>query len=393
MTTAPEPALDGRSLVYPRGKVLGGCTSVNGMIYMRGQAADYDHWRQLGNVGWAWDDVLPYFLKSEDHHAGASAMHAAGGRWKVAKQRVRWPILEAVQEGAKEFGIRPRADFNDGDNEGSGFFEVNQRKGVRWNAADGFLRPAMKRPNLRVVTRAETERLFVENREARGVIFRRRGVRRQVRARGEVLLAAGAINAPKLPRALRHRPARAPRPPRHRSRPRKPGRRREPAGPPADPHRLQGAERDDAERPGQQRVGQASDRAGVCAAAVRSDVDGAEPVRHVHQVGSGPRDAGPRVPRPAALDGPAGRSAASVSGHHRVGLQSPPREPRDLPRGRPRAGTASRDPAELPFERRRPARRRPLRPPGPPDHERPGAAGAMRPRSCCPAPRHGPTRR
>ena len=198
MKTASEPGLNGRSLAYPRGKVLGGCSSINGMIYMRGQAADYDHWRQLGNAGWSWDDVLPYFLKSEDHYAGASHMHAAGGGWKVAKQRLRWEILEAVQEGAKEFGIEPRADFNDGDNEGSGFFEVNQRRGVRWNAADGFLRPAMKRPNLRLVIRAETERLVVEGREVRGVVYRHRGKRRQALARAEVLLGAGSIHSPKI---------------------------------------------------------------------------------------------------------------------------------------------------------------------------------------------------
>ena len=128
MKTAAEPGLNGRSLVYPRGKVLGGCTSINGMIYMRGQAADYDGWRQMGNVGWGWADVLPYFLKSEDHHRGRTAMHGSGGEWKVAKQRLSWDILRAVQEGAKEFGIMPRADFNDGDNEGSGYFEVNQRR-------------------------------------------------------------------------------------------------------------------------------------------------------------------------------------------------------------------------------------------------------------------------
>ena len=198
MSTAPEPGLNGRSLAYPRGKVLGGCSSINGMIYMRGQAADYDHWRQLGNVGWSWDDVLPYFLKSEDHHGGASPMHGADGGWKVAKQRLRWEILDAVQEGAREFGVEPRADFNDGDNEGSGLFEVNQRKGVRWNTADGFLRPAMKRPNLRVVVGAETERLVVEGREVRGVVFRHRGRRRQGIVRAEVLLAAGSIHSPKI---------------------------------------------------------------------------------------------------------------------------------------------------------------------------------------------------
>ncbi|TIX34992.1 MAG: GMC family oxidoreductase, partial [Mesorhizobium sp.] len=141
MKTAPEAGLNGRSLVYPRGKVLGGCTSVNGMIYMRGQAADYDGWRQMGNVGWGWDDVLPYFLKSEDHHGGETRLHGSGGEWKVARQRLSWPILNTVQEAAKEFGIMPREDFNDGDNEGSGFFEVNQSRGVRWNTAKAFLRP------------------------------------------------------------------------------------------------------------------------------------------------------------------------------------------------------------------------------------------------------------
>ncbi len=198
MKTAPEPGLNGRSLVYPRGKVLGGCTSVNGMIYMRGQAADYDGWRQLGNVGWGWDDVLPYFIRSEDHHGGASALHGSGGEWKVSRQRLTWDILLAVQEGAKEFGIMPRADFNDGDNEGSGFFEVNQRRGIRWNTAKAFLRPALKRPNLRVVTGAMTESLMLEGRRVVGVRYRRAGILREVRADAEVLLAAGSVNSPKL---------------------------------------------------------------------------------------------------------------------------------------------------------------------------------------------------
>ncbi len=198
MKTAPEPGLNGRSLVYPRGKVLGGCSSVNGMIYMRGQAADYDHWRQLGNLGWGWDDVLPYFLKSEDHHAGPSPMHGSGGGWKVTTQRLSWEILEAVQAGAAEFGIQPRADFNDGDNEGSGFFEVNQERGVRWNTASGFLRPALKRPNLRLELEAETERLILEGRRVRGLVYRQGGARREAFADAEILLAAGSINSPKI---------------------------------------------------------------------------------------------------------------------------------------------------------------------------------------------------
>ncbi len=198
MKTASEPGLNGRSLVYPRGKVLGGCTSVNGMIYMRGQAADYDGWRQMGNPGWGWDNVLPYFLKSEDHHAGDSEMHRSGGAWKVGKQRLDWEILRAVQEGAKEFGIEPRTDFNDGNNEGSGFFEVNQKDGVRWNTAKGFLRPAMKRPNLRVLTEAHTDHLILEGKTVRGVRFRHKGQALDAMANAEVLLAAGAINSPKI---------------------------------------------------------------------------------------------------------------------------------------------------------------------------------------------------
>ena len=198
MKTAPEPGLNGRSLVYPRGKVLGGCSSVNGMIYMRGQAADYDHWRQMGNTGWGWDDVLPYFLKSEDHHGGNTDMHRKGGEWKVQKQKLSWDILKAVQEGAKEFGIQPRNDFNDGNNEGSGFFEVNQNNGVRWNTAKAFLRPAMKRPNLRVMTEATTDHLILEGKTVRGVRFHHKGQVIDAFAGQEVLLAAGAINSPKI---------------------------------------------------------------------------------------------------------------------------------------------------------------------------------------------------
>jgi choline dehydrogenase len=198
MKTANEQGLNGRSLVYPRGKILGGCSSVNGMIYMRGQAADYDNWRQLGNVGWSWDDVLPYFLKSEDHYEINDAMHRQGGEWKVSKQRLKWKILEAVQEGAKEFGIEPRADFNDGNNEGSGFFQVNQNKGVRWSAATGFLKPALNRPNLRVLTGAHTENIIFENKRAFAVSFTHRGKSVIAHANAEILLAAGAINSPKI---------------------------------------------------------------------------------------------------------------------------------------------------------------------------------------------------
>jgi choline dehydrogenase-like flavoprotein len=139
--TAPEPGLNGRSIAYPRGRVVGGSSAINAMIYMRGQAADYDGWRQLGLTGWGWDDVLPYFMRQEDHHGGTSALHGAGGEWRVERPRVSWPILDAVREAGVEIGIPKIDDFNRGDNEGSAYFEVNQRRGRRWSAATGW-RPA-----------------------------------------------------------------------------------------------------------------------------------------------------------------------------------------------------------------------------------------------------------
>jgi choline dehydrogenase len=198
MKTANEAGLNGRSLVYPRGKVLGGCSSVNGMIYMRGQARDYDGWRQMGNAGWGWDDILPYFKRSEDHHKGGDELHGAGGEWKVTTQRLNWEILEAFQEAATEFGYQPVDDFNAGTNEGSGFFEVNQKKGVRWNTTKAFLRPAMKRGNLKVMTHANTEHIVLEGKRASGVAFTCKGQKLQASARREVLLCAGAINSPKI---------------------------------------------------------------------------------------------------------------------------------------------------------------------------------------------------
>jgi choline dehydrogenase-like flavoprotein len=194
--TEAEAGLGGRALKYPRGKVLGGCSSINGMIYMRGQSADYDGWRQAGNVGWGWDDVLPYFRKAEDHHAGESAFHGAGGEIRVEKQRLRWEILEAFQRAAAEYGVPPIADFNRGDNFGSAFFDVTQRRGWRWSAADAFLKPVRSRANLKVVTGALADRLLVEDGRAAGIVYRLGGEERTARAGGEVLLAAGAIGSP-----------------------------------------------------------------------------------------------------------------------------------------------------------------------------------------------------
>ncbi|RVJ69885.1 FAD-binding protein [Sinorhizobium medicae] len=195
-TTAAEEGLNGRSLGYPRGKVLGGCSSINGMIYMRGQARDYDLWRQLGCAGWSWNDVLPLFRKCEDHHRGADEMHGAGGEWRVEKARVRWAVLDAFQKAATEAGIPETDDFNRGTNEGSGYFDVNQRSGIRWNTAKAFLRPAMRRRNLTILTKAHVRRLVLDDRRVSGVEFQHDGVTKSVLARREVVLSAGAIGSP-----------------------------------------------------------------------------------------------------------------------------------------------------------------------------------------------------
>jgi choline dehydrogenase len=196
--TEVEPGLGGRAINYARGKVLGGCSSINGMIYMRGQARDYDHWRQLGNAGWGWDDVLPYFRQHEDFVHGADDLHGAGAEWRVEEQRLHWPILDAVRDAAVAVGIPAVTDFNRGDNLGIGYFQVNQRRGVRVSAAKAFLRPAQKRPNLRVVLRAQARRVLFEGGRAVGVAVSVDGRDATVAARGEVILAAGAIGSPHL---------------------------------------------------------------------------------------------------------------------------------------------------------------------------------------------------
>ena len=193
--TEPEPGLNGRSLNYPRGKVIGGSSSINAMIYMRGQAADYDHWRQLGLNGWGWNDVLPFFKRHENHFLGESAAHAVGGEWHVAAPRVRWDLLDAFGAAAEQAGIKPIPDFNSGDNEGSCAFHVNQRRGRRWSAASAFLKPALKRANLRLETGCLVEALVCEGRRAVGVRWRQDGQARTARARGEVILAAGSIGS------------------------------------------------------------------------------------------------------------------------------------------------------------------------------------------------------
>jgi choline dehydrogenase len=196
--TEPEPGLNGRKTPVPRGRVLGGSSSINGMVYMRGQARDYDGWRQMGNVGWAWDDVLPYFKKSEDFAHGADGAHGAGGPLRVEESRVRWDVLDGLQKASAEVGIAPCNDFNRGNNEGCGYVQVTQRRSRRWSAATAFLKPARPRPNLTVLTAAHTTAIRFDGRRATGVEFVRDGQPLFAVATGEVILAAGAIASPQV---------------------------------------------------------------------------------------------------------------------------------------------------------------------------------------------------
>ena len=202
--TEPDPGLNGRTIGYARGKVLGGCSSINAMIYMRGQKSDYDHWATLGLRGWSWDDVLPVFKRSEDYQHGADEVHGAGGELRVEERRVSWEILDAWRDAAVECGIPKIAEFNRGDNFGTAYFQMNQRRGRRWSATKAFLRPVLRRANLTVRTGALVERVLIETRDgarrAVGVSARFDGTAAGeiIRARREVLLAAGAIGSPQI---------------------------------------------------------------------------------------------------------------------------------------------------------------------------------------------------
>ncbi len=193
--TVQEPGLNGRSLAYPRGKVIGGSSAINAMISMRGQAADYQLWRQLGLTGWGWEDVRPIFRDIEDHFLGPNEHHGVGAEWRVEPARVEWDILDAVREAAVQMGIPKTDDFNTGDNEGSAYFHVNQKRGLRWSSARGFLKPVLNRSNLRLETGALVDRLLVEDGRAVGVVLVRGGMAQTVRARGEVILCAGSIGS------------------------------------------------------------------------------------------------------------------------------------------------------------------------------------------------------
>ena len=195
--TSPEAGLNGRPLQYPRGKLLGGCSSINGMLYLRGQAADYDGWRQTGLPGWGWDDVLPYFKRSEDYVDGPSDMHGTGGEWRVENQRLHWDVLDDWKQAAMQSGLPACDDFNTGDNEGVGYFRVNQRNGRRLNTAKAFLRGAQKN-KLRVETHAHSQRILFKGCRAVGVEFEQHGVVKTAHAKAEVIVCAGAIGSPHL---------------------------------------------------------------------------------------------------------------------------------------------------------------------------------------------------
>ncbi len=201
--TEPDPGLNGRSIGYARGKGLGGCSSINAMIYMRGQKTDYDEWAAQGLRGWSWDAVLPVFKRSEDYVHGADEFHGAGGELRVEERRVSWEILDAWRDAAEECGIPKIAEFNRGDNFGNAYFQMTQRRGVRWSATKAFLRPVRKRANLTVRTGALVERLLIEahdgGKRATGVVVRQAGASMEtLRARREVLLAAGSIGSPQI---------------------------------------------------------------------------------------------------------------------------------------------------------------------------------------------------
>ncbi len=199
-TIEPDPGLNGRTIGYARGKVLGGCSSINAMIYMRGQKSDYDHWASLGNRGWSWDDVLPVFKRSEDYQHGADDFHGVGGEMRVEEKRVSWEILDAWRDAAEEYGIPKIKEFNRGDNFGNAYFQMNQRGGRRWSGTKAFLRPIRQRSNLTVRVNTQVDRLVIDSgdsgKRATGVVLAGSG--ELLKARREVILAAGAIGSPQI---------------------------------------------------------------------------------------------------------------------------------------------------------------------------------------------------
>ena len=197
-TTVPQHGCAGREMIQPRGKVLGGSSSINGLIYIRGQAADFDQWRQRGNAGWGFDDVLPYFRKAEDNERGADDLHGEGGPLAVSDARDKHPLALAYIEAAQQCGFPRNDDFNGATQEGVGLYQLTMRGGLRWSAAKGYLKPARKRPNLRIVSGALTTRIVFEGRRAKGIVYRVRGATHVAYAAKDVILSAGAFGSPQL---------------------------------------------------------------------------------------------------------------------------------------------------------------------------------------------------
>ena len=265
----PDPGLNGRSIGYARGKVLGGCSSINAMIYMRGQQSDYDHWAQLGNRGWSWDEVLPIFKASEDYQHGADAFHGSGGELRVEERRVNWEILDAWRDAAEECGIPKIDEFNRGDNNGCAYFQMNQKKGVRWSGSKAYLRPVQDRPNLTVRTEAHVQQLELAG-SGQGITGNRRNrPLRQIEARDHQR-TQGSTACCRFHRltaaapALRHRPGRVAPQAWHSGRPRSARRGREPARSPAGAHHLRGEQHDDAQPPSPNALRQSADGCGIC---------------------------------------------------------------------------------------------------------------------------------
>ena len=194
----PEPELNNRQVIQPRGKVLGGSSSINGLLYIRGQKEDFDHWRQLGNAGWAFTDVLPYFRRAEDQERGADDLHGVGGPLSVSNVCEAHPLCEAFLAAAEQAGIPRNDDFNGQQQEGAGYFQLTAKNGRRWSTAAGYLKAARRRPNLAVETDALATRILFDGRRATGVEYRKGGSTRTAYADGEVILAGGAFNSPQL---------------------------------------------------------------------------------------------------------------------------------------------------------------------------------------------------
>jgi choline dehydrogenase len=198
LETDPEPNMNGRRIYWPRGKTLGGSSSINGLIYIRGQREDYDHWAALGNVGWSYADVLPYFIKSESNQRGAGPYHGADGPLSVSDIGDKDELIEAFIAGATHIGVPATNDFNGRHQEGAGYYQLTTRNGWRCSTATAFLKPARGRKNLRIETRAQATGLLIEQGRAVGIRYQQGGVEKTCRCRGEVLLTAGAIHSPQL---------------------------------------------------------------------------------------------------------------------------------------------------------------------------------------------------